>query len=65
MAERKFFTIEEVAQYLKVSEHKVRMAIREGTLSAVKVMEEYCVTPQSLFQFVQRIDNLRKLERSR
>jgi len=49
-----FYTIEEVAKMLKVSEATVRRLIRNGQLEAVPVGSQYRISQEGLDKFLSR-----------
>ena len=49
-----FYTIEEIARMLKVSEAKVRQLILAGDLESIRVGRQYRVTQASLDKYVRK-----------
>ena len=49
-----FYTIEEVAKMLKVSEATVRRLIRNGQLEAIPVGSQYRISQEGLDKFLSR-----------
>lgn len=45
-----FYTVQEVAKILSLSEQTIRMLIREGKLQAIRLGRTYCVPYESLVQ---------------
>jgi excisionase family DNA binding protein len=50
----KTFTVEEVAEFLKVSEATVRRLIKTGQLEAVPVGNQYRITQEALDKFLSK-----------
>lgn len=49
-----FYTIEEIARMLKVSEAKVRQLIQSGELEAIQVGRQYRITKEAFEDYVRR-----------
>jgi putative molybdopterin biosynthesis protein len=50
----KFYTVEEVAEYLRVSEVTVRKLIEAGELKATRVGRQYRISQEALDDYIKR-----------
>ncbi len=54
MTEEKFYTVKEVAAYLRVHPRTVRKMILDGEIQAIKVRDEYRIRPSALDDYIQK-----------
>lgn len=54
MSQVRFYTIEEVAKILRVSEAKVRQLIQSGELRATTVGRQYRISEEALQEYIDK-----------
>ncbi len=54
MTEEKFYTVKEVAEYLRVHPRTIRKMILDGQVQAIKVRDEYRIRQSALEDYIQK-----------
>ncbi len=54
MTEEKFYTVREVAEYLRVHPRTIRKMILDGQVQAIKVRDEYRIRQSALEDYIQK-----------
>ena len=58
MAENVYLTVQEVADYLRLSLHSVRAVLRSGKLKGTKIGREYRISKRALDTYLDAVENV-------
>ncbi len=58
MTEHVFMTVQEVADYLRISLHSVRAILKNGKLKGIKIGREYRISRTALDAYLDAVENV-------